>query len=72
MLTPGIFWKVPGKWKWNLAGHPLQIKLKLFYIKNKRISTEMWSVWFVFFYQHVDKNGYAGILFLAKMYQFIV
>ena len=31
----------------------------------------MWSVWFVFLYQDVDKYGHAGISFLTKIYQFI-
>ena len=76
MLTPVIFWKVPvnnwkvpGKWKWNLAGHTEQIKIKLFYIKIiKRNSIEMWRVWFVFLYRDVDKYGHAGISVLTKMY----
>ena len=50
------------KWKWNLAGHPVQIKLKFFYIKNiRRISIEMWSMWFALLYQDVNKHGHAGI-----------
>ena len=42
------------------------------YIKNiKRISIEMWSVWFLFLYWNVDKYGHAGISFLTKIYQSI-
>ena len=71
--VPGNTWKVPGEWKWNLAGHPVQIKLKFFYIKKiKRGTIEMGNVWFLFLYRDFDKYSYVGISFFTKIYQFIV
>ena len=32
----------------------------------------MWNVKFVFLSRHIDRYEHAGILFLIKMYQFIV
>ena len=45
--------------------------LNTFLLKKKKISIELWSVWFVFLYRDVDKYGHADISFLTKIYQFI-